>query len=119
MDMDTSLVLDVEDVEEEVEQTSRTYRIDFENGCIDGMIDELDAVKQAITKVMLTERFKNLIYSEEYGSEIKDMLMNADNTDAFTESETPALVKEALLMMIEFYPSTILKYLIAMRKRTE
>ena len=47
--------------------------------------------------MMLTERFKNLIYSEDYGNEIKDMLMNADNTDAFTESETPALVKEALL----------------------
>lgn len=97
MEMDTDLVLDVEDVEDEAEQTSRTYRIDFENGCIDGMIDGLEAVKQAITKIMLTERFKNLIYSEDYGNEIKDMLMNADNTDAFTESETPALVKEALL----------------------
>ena len=51
MEMDTDLVLDVEDVEEEAEQTSRTYRIDFENGCIDGMIDGLEAVKQAITKI--------------------------------------------------------------------
>lgn len=98
MEMDTDLVLDVEDVEEEVEQTSRTYHIDFENGCINGMIDGLDSMKQAITKVLLTERFKNLIYSEDYGCEIKDMMMNEDNTDAFTESEVPALIEEALLV---------------------
>lgn len=94
--MDTELVLDVDDVEEETEQTSRTYRIDFENGCIDGMIDGLDAVKQSIIKVLSTERFKNLIYSENYGCEIKDMMMNDDNTDSFMESEIPALIKEAL-----------------------
>lgn len=96
MDMDTDLVLDIDDIEEEIEQTSRTYRIDFENGCIDGMIDGLEAVKQAITKALSTERFKNLIYSDDYGCEIKDMMMNDDNTDSFTESEIPALIKEAL-----------------------
>lgn len=96
MDMDTDLVLDIDDIEEEIEQTSRTYRIDFENGCIDGMIDGLEAVKQAITKSLSTERFKNLIYSDDYGCEIKDMMMNDDNTDSFTESEIPALIKEAL-----------------------
>lgn len=96
MELDTELVLDVDDVEEETEQTSRTYRIDFENGCIDGMIDGLDAVKQSIIKVLSTERFKNLIYSENYGCEIKDMMMNDDNTDSFMESEIPALIKEAL-----------------------
>lgn len=96
MDMDAELVLDIDEIEEDTEQETRTYRIDFENGRIDGMIDGLEAVKQAITKILLTERFKNLIYSDDYGCEIQDMLMSNENTDAFIESEIPELIKDAL-----------------------
>lgn len=96
MDIDTELVLDIDEIEEDTEQETRTYRIDFENGRIDGMTDGLEAVKQAITKVLLTERFKNLIYSDDYGCEIQDMLMSNENTDAFIESEIPELIKDAL-----------------------
>lgn len=96
MDIDTELVLDIDEIEEDTEQETRTYRIDFENGRIDGMADGLEAVKQAITKILLTERFKNLIYSDDYGCEIQDMLMSNENTDAFIESEIPELIKDAL-----------------------
>lgn len=97
MDMETELVLDIDEVEEDSEQETRTYRIDFENGRINGMIDGLDAVKQAIIKRLNTERFKNLIYSDDYGCEIKDTMMSDENTDSFLESEIPVLIEEALV----------------------
>ena len=56
----------------------------------------MDAVKQAIIKILGTERFKNLIYSDNYGCEIKDMMMSDENTDAFIESEIPELITDAL-----------------------
>lgn len=96
MEMETDLVLDIDEVEDDTDQITRTYRIDFENGRIDGMVDGLDAVKQAITKILLTERYKNLMYSDDYGCEIKDMMMSDENTDAFIESEIPSLIKDAL-----------------------
>ncbi|MCK9862033.1 DUF2634 domain-containing protein [Paenibacillus sp. ATY16] len=54
---------------EEVEQTSRTYRLDIERGKITGFVDGQDAVKQAIYKILDTERFAHFIYSGNYGSE--------------------------------------------------
>jgi hypothetical protein len=55
--------------EEEVRQPSRTYKIDLENGRIAGMVDGLDAVKQAAFKILSTERFAHFIYSGNYGRE--------------------------------------------------
>jgi phage baseplate assembly protein W len=96
VEMDTDLVLnDVDEIDEEELETSRTYNIDWVNGRITGMIDGLDAVEQAMTKVLLTERYKNLIYDDEYGSEIKDTVMSEDNTNEFLESEIPELTKDA------------------------
>lgn len=94
----TSLVLDIDEFEEASAVITNTYCIDFVNGRISGMVDGLEAVKQAITKILLTERFKNLIYSDEYGCEIKDTLMSAGYTDEFLEVVIPALIEEALMV---------------------
>ena len=96
MDIDTDLVLDVEEVEDDAEQETRTYKIDFENSCVSGMIDGLEAVEQAIAKILLTERYKNLAYSDDSGCEILDTMMNDENTDAFLEAEIPSLIADAL-----------------------
>lgn len=98
MEMETDLVLNIDDIEEEDILETRTYYIDFENGRIDGMVDGLSAVQQAITKILMTERFKNIIYSDDYGSELKVLLMNPDKTDALMETEIPELIKDALLI---------------------
>lgn len=95
---DTNLVLDIDEIEEETTAITRTYSIDFANGKLGGYIDGIDAVRQAITKIMLTERFKNLIYSDEYASEHKALMMSGGNTDSLLEAEIPALIKEALLV---------------------
>lgn len=94
---DTSLLLDVDTIEDDVTQITNTYAIDFVNGRIGGMVDDLDAVKQAITKILLTERFKNLIYTDDYGCEIRAVLQSEGNTDEYLEVEIPALIEEALL----------------------
>lgn len=96
MDIDTDLLLDVDEVEDDAEQENRTYKIDFENGSISGMTDGLEAVEQAITKILLTERYKNLAYSDDYGCEVLDTMMSDENTDAFLEAEIPDLIADAL-----------------------
>ncbi len=94
---DTTLVLNVEEIEDDTTELTRTWKIDFEKGRITGFTDDLDALEQAITKILLTERFKNLIYSNEYGSEVKATLMSEGCTNEFLEVEIPALIKEALM----------------------
>ncbi len=98
--LDTSLVLNVEEVQDDTSYLTRTYKIDFDNGRIAGYTDDLEALEQAITKILLTERFKNLIYSNEYGSEVKATLMSDGCTNEFLETEIPALIEEALLQDI-------------------
>ena len=94
---DTTLVLDIETIEDDSSDLTRTYKMDFESNRIMGFTDGLDALKQAITKILFTERFKNLIYSNEYGSEVKSCLMSEGCTNEFLNVEIPALIKEALM----------------------
>lgn len=79
--------------EELIEQTpTRTYRI--MNGRIAGWIDDLEAMRQAIEKVLLTERFAWPIYSDNYGIEIQDLV--GQDYDLI-KSEIERVVSEALL----------------------
>lgn len=57
-----------------MEQPSNTYRIDLENKRILGYIDGIDAVKQAIYKILFTERYNYAIYSWNYGIELQDLI---------------------------------------------
>ena len=42
-------------------------------GQVCGCTDEADAMKQAIYKILLTERFQYIIYSDNYGIETMDL----------------------------------------------
>lgn len=79
---------------EEVQQPSRTYQIDFEKGRIVGMVDGLEAVKQAVIKILMTERYEHLIYSTDYGSELKGLV---GKEPAFIRSELKRRITEALM----------------------
>lgn len=57
---------------EEVTLTSRTYKLS--DGRILGMIDDYDAMVQAIDKIMRTERFVFPIYLEQYGNDFIELL---------------------------------------------
>ena len=63
--------LPVSAVEVEREAPSLTYKLDLNSGRILGKIDGLEAARQAIRKAIITPRFKCLIYSNQYGSEIE------------------------------------------------
>lgn len=77
-----------------VEQPTRTYRLDMEAGRILGMTDGLEAIRQAVLKILLTERFEYLIYSPDYGSELRAQL---GYSLAFVKSELERTISEALL----------------------
>lgn len=70
---------------------SRTYRL--QNGRIAGWIDELAAMRQAIEKVLHTERFTWLIYTDNYGVELKNLL--GEDLD-LVMAEMERIVREAL-----------------------
>jgi hypothetical protein len=69
-----------------------TYRLDFEKGRCIGMTDGLDAMKQAIFKVLSTNRFEHLIYSDDYGFENP-----VGQDEVFVRAEIPRRIQEALL----------------------
>jgi len=57
-----------------VEQPTKTYGMDLQNGeHIRGYTDGLEAMKQAIFKILNTERYQYVIYSWNYGIELKDL----------------------------------------------
>ena len=78
----------------EAEQPSKTYRIDYTKNQIVGWIDGAQAVAQAIYKILLTERFRYLIYSWNYGAELESLI--GENYSVY-ESELKRIVKEAVL----------------------
>lgn len=55
------------------EQPTRTYRINMQSDSVRGYTDEIEAMKQAIYKILLTERFRYVMYSENYGIELSDL----------------------------------------------
>lgn len=58
----------------EVEQEpSKTFRLDLEKNRILGYTDNIEAVKQAVYLILNIERYEYLIYSWDYGIELKDL----------------------------------------------
>lgn len=81
-------------IEENYIEPTKTYKIDFETGKIVGFCDGIEALKQAIYLILNTERYEYLIYSDDYGSELKS-LIGKDRDIA--ESEYKRRIKEALI----------------------
>lgn len=79
---------------EEVTEPSKTYKIDLEKKQITGFCDGLEAINQAIYKMIETERFQYFIYSWNYGTE-KERLFGQPIPYVF--SELKRVITEALL----------------------
>ena len=81
---------------QELQYPNETYRIDdsLENTQrIDGLINDLDSVEQAIYLILNTERYEHIIYSWDYGIELVDLI---GKTIPYHMSEIPRRVEEAL-----------------------
>ena len=57
----------------DVVYANKTYKINLNSNRIDGFVDELESVKQAIYLILSTERFEYNIYSWDYGVELVDL----------------------------------------------
>lgn len=89
--LDTSLNLNSNEI-----LPFKTYKMDFEQGRIIGVItDGVEAVKQYIKKTLLTERFKYLIYDDQYGSEI-EMLKTLELSEEAKKVELENAITDAL-----------------------
>ena len=84
----------INNVETVTEQTSRTYYLDIEKNIIYNFCDGLEAMKQTIYCILNTERFDHLIYSWNYGIELKHLI---GESTTFVIPELERVIKEALL----------------------
>jgi phage baseplate assembly protein W len=54
-------------------QPSKTHKMNFEDESIRSHTDDLEAIKQAVYKIINTERYQYMIYSWNYGIELQDL----------------------------------------------
>lgn len=54
-------------------EPSLTYAMNLERFVFVGTVDETEAVKQAVLKIIHTERYEHDIYSWDYGIELQDL----------------------------------------------
>ncbi len=85
---------DVVEITSPADQPTRTYKLDLDAGRVAGMVDGVDAMKQVILKILLTERFSYLIYSWNYGIELNAVV--GKSYQVFS-SEIKRVITEALL----------------------
>ena len=63
----------LENAFEYVSQPDYTYKLNIDAERIAGYVDELEAYRQAIYKIINTERYDHIIYSRNYGVELKEL----------------------------------------------
>jgi len=73
---------------------SYTYKMDMDRNFIRGHCSGLDAIKQAIYKILNTERYENIIYSWNYGVELKSLY---GREKSFVIPELKRRITEALI----------------------
>jgi len=89
---ETNIDIDLELEETEEIQPSRTYRISGNK--IQGFVDGLEALKQAIYKVLNTERYEYPIYSFNYGIELENLI---GKDPVYVQIELKRRIRECLL----------------------
>lgn len=52
---------------------SGNYKMDIDHNIINGRVDDLEAVKQAVFKILNTGRYQYPVYSWDYGIELDDL----------------------------------------------
>lgn len=80
---------------EEVPYANKTYRVNFQTGRIEGNIDGLQAVIQAVIKMLNTERFAYEIYDDQYGNELESLI---GKDYLFVKNDIKRVIEEALLV---------------------
>ncbi len=76
------------------EQPTYTYEMNPESGLIRGYVDGIDAMEQAVYKILSTERYRYIIYSWNYGIELEDLF---GQPVSYVCLELERRIREALL----------------------
>jgi hypothetical protein len=79
---------------EVVERPSKTYRLDTASNKMLGKIDKLEAIKQAIFLRLSIEKGMHLIYGDDYGIQLEDLI---GETDTYVLPTLQGRITEALL----------------------
>lgn len=73
-----NLDYDIEDVSiinfDVRQEPSKTFKLNIEKNRVDGICDDVEALKQTIFFILNTERYEHLIYSRNYGVELNDLI---------------------------------------------
>ena len=77
-----------------VSYPTRTYKLDVENNRVIGYVDGLKAMEQAIYKILMTPRFRHIIYSFNYGTEHFELI---DRLYPYIYSRLRECISEALM----------------------
>lgn len=77
-----------------VTQPTKTYMMHIEHNSIIGICDEIEAMIQTVYKILNTERYENIIYSWNYGIELRDLFGKSID---YVCSELSIRIEEALL----------------------
>lgn len=88
------LLFDGAEEEEEELVPGVTYRLNYEDMTIEGVVDEIESLKQTIYCILQSERFACEIYSDNYGLERAEMI---GQPLEFVFAETEEYIKEALM----------------------
>lgn len=89
-------IIDPADDQPSLPAPSKTYYLNDIANEISGLIDGEQAIRQFIVKAVKTSRFRFLIYDDQYGSELDD-LIGADVSQSLLETEIPRVIREALI----------------------
>lgn len=77
-----------------VKQPSRTYRLRRDKDRVQGYVDGLNAIEQAIYKILSTERYEHLIYGFNYGMEWRGLI---GKDPIYIKAKVKRRIEEALL----------------------
>lgn len=83
-----------EDLELEEAMLSKNYQMHLEEECITGYVDEIEAMRQVVFKILSTERYDCQVYSWDYGVELKELF---GRPPTFVIPEIKRRITEALL----------------------
>ncbi len=87
--------LQIPEIEDFTEPTSRTYKLNIDRGTVTGYTDEQQAMIQAIYLILNIERYDYLIYSWNYGIELKDLF---GEPTFYVMAELEMRITEALMV---------------------
>lgn len=76
------------------DETSKTYNLNLDSNNVLGYTNNLESVIQSVYKILGTERYQNMIYSDDYGIELENLI---GEPVSYVYPELKRRIEEALM----------------------